>query len=143
MNLKQAYRVDGCGRPFVITIPAHANTSSEDLLRNAEDAVRPLRRPTQIALRPAVGYAGEPGASAPSIIFTGQIQAGQNHELYNNPGAAMQALVKIAEEVAQYLPAHLSVDGKKRPSIRIQYDDQDVYLDRDGAVTKAHQAVEA
>jgi len=137
MNLKQKYRVDGCGRPFVITIPAHANTSSDDLLRNAEDAVRPLRRPTSIALRPAVGYAGEPGASAPCIIFTGEIQAGQNHELYMSPGAAMHALVKIAEEVAQYLPAHLPVEKKRRPAIRIQYDDQDVYLDREPAKVEA------
>ncbi len=133
MDIRKTFSAGGYGRPFLITIPAHPNTSTDDLLRNAEDAIRPLRAGSSIGFCISVGYAGEPGASAPSIFLTGNVAA--NTEVYRRTGSVMAELVKVATEVAKYLPACLPVDKKK--SIRIQYDDQDIYLGREPAKVEA------
>lgn len=137
-------RIGGQSRPFVITFPVHANTELRDLILNAEDAVRPLRvTGHRLEARVSVGFEGSASLelSLPRVFIIGEIEAGQHHELFRNPGAAMRTLRELATEIATYLPANLADSGKPNGRVvRIQYGDTDEYLGRDIHVEQAMSA---
>ncbi|OGG80205.1 hypothetical protein A3A39_02965 [Candidatus Kaiserbacteria bacterium RIFCSPLOWO2_01_FULL_54_13] len=144
MILTAHRRIGGQTHPFVITVPVHANTKLQDLILNAEDAVRPLRvTGHQLDARVSVGFEGQASLepSLPQVFVIGEIEAGKHHELFRDSGAAMKALREVATRIATYLPANLADNGKPNGRVvRIQYGDTDEYLGRDIHVEQAISA---